>query len=150
MNIKIADFGMAALQLEGKMLTTSCGSPHYACPEIIRGEKYDGAPADIWSCGIILFALLVGYLPFDDPNVRVLLSKVKAGVFSIPPHVSPAAADLIKRMLVLDSSKRITVAKACNSRFQKFMLILGFKGVFRKKRRKASKKKKANPLFTEY
>jgi serine/threonine protein kinase len=76
LNIKVADFGMASLQVTGKMLETSCGSPHYASPEIIKGVKYDGAAADIWSCGVILYALLTGNLPFDDENIRRLLSKV--------------------------------------------------------------------------
>ncbi|MPC24511.1 Serine/threonine-protein kinase BRSK2 [Portunus trituberculatus] len=74
-SIRIADFGMASLQPEGSMLETSCGSPHYACPEVIRGEKYDGRRADVWSCGVILYALLVGALPFDDDNLRQLLEK---------------------------------------------------------------------------
>ncbi|KOB71647.1 Uncharacterized protein OBRU01_13383, partial [Operophtera brumata] len=75
-NIKIADFGMASLQPAGSLLETSCGSPHYACPEVIRGEKYDGRRADVWSCGVILYALLVGALPFDDDNLRQLLEKL--------------------------------------------------------------------------
>nr|XP_019810029.1 PREDICTED: serine/threonine-protein kinase BRSK2 [Bos indicus] len=62
-NIRIADFGMASLQVGDSLLETSCGSPHYACPEVIRGEKYDGRKADVWSCGVILFALLVVRLP---------------------------------------------------------------------------------------
>ncbi len=100
---------MASIQGPGRMLETSCGSPHYASPEIIKGIKYDGPAADIWSCGVILYALLTGNLPFDDENIRRLLSKVKAGMYFIPDHVSPIAKDLIKRMLIIDPEKRITV-----------------------------------------
>ncbi|KAJ3302415.1 hypothetical protein HDU76_005524 [Blyttiomyces sp. JEL0837] len=109
LNVKVADFGMASLQVTGKMLETSCGSPHYASPEIIKGIKYDGPSADIWSCGVILYALLTGNLPFDDENIRRLLGKVKSGMYFIPEHVSPPARDLIKRMLVVDPDKRITM-----------------------------------------
>jgi serine/threonine protein kinase len=84
-------------------------SPHYASPEIIRGIKYDGPAADIWSCGVILYALLTGNLPFDDDDIRKLLGKVKAGVFSIPVYVNPRAQSLIKKMLTVDPEKRITV-----------------------------------------
>lgn len=69
-DIKIADFGMANSQGQGKMLLTSCGSPHYAAPEIVKGIHYNGNESDIWSCGIILYALLTGNLPFDDENIR--------------------------------------------------------------------------------
>ncbi|KAL7749066.1 serine/threonine-protein kinase gin4 [Sorochytrium milnesiophthora] len=106
-NIKLADFGMASLQQTGKMLETSCGSPHYASPEIIRGVKYDGALSDIWSCGVILYALLSGNLPFDDDNIRRLLSKVKTGKYFMPPHIPVAAQDLISRMLQVDPERRI-------------------------------------------
>ncbi|KAG5520087.1 hypothetical protein PMAC_001163 [Pneumocystis sp. 'macacae'] len=106
-NIKIADFGMAALQPFDRMLETSCGSPHYASPEIVAGKIYHGAPSDIWSCGIILFALLTGHLPFDDENVRQLLLKVKAGQFVMPSKISPEGKDLIWRMLDINPHTRI-------------------------------------------
>ncbi|XP_064602017.1 LOW QUALITY PROTEIN: serine/threonine-protein kinase BRSK2-like [Liolophura sinensis] len=108
-NIRVADFGMASLQVEGSMLETSCGSPHYACPEVIRGEKYDGRKADVWSCGVILYALLVGALPFDDDNLRQLLEKVKKGVFHIPHFVPPDCQDLLRGMIEVDPEKRLTL-----------------------------------------
>ncbi|SCV67531.1 BQ2448_5142 [Microbotryum intermedium] len=108
-NIKIADFGMAALERGGKLLETSCGSPHYASPEIVAGRNYHGASSDIWSCGIILFALLTGRLPFDDENIRNLLAKVKVGRFTMPAELSDDAKDLIKKMLEVDPEKRITM-----------------------------------------
>ncbi|XP_076255585.1 BRSK family serine/threonine-protein kinase sugar-free frosting isoform X1 [Rhynchophorus ferrugineus] len=110
-NIKIADFGMASLQPMGSMLETSCGSPHYACPEVIRGEKYDGRKADVWSCGVILYALLVGALPFDDDNLRQLLEKVKRGVFHIPHFVPPDCQSLLRGMIEVNPEKRLTLAE---------------------------------------
>uniref|UniRef100_A0A3B3HRL7 Protein kinase domain-containing protein n=1 Tax=Oryzias latipes TaxID=8090 RepID=A0A3B3HRL7_ORYLA len=108
-NIRIADFGMASLQVGDSLLETSCGSPHYACPEVIRGEKYDGRKADVWSCGVILFALLVGALPFDDDNLRNLLEKVKLGVFHMPHFIPPDCQNLLRGMIEVDSSKRLTL-----------------------------------------
>ncbi|KAK3848633.1 MAG: kinase-like domain-containing protein [Linnemannia gamsii] len=108
-NVKIADFGMASLQKSGRLLETSCGSPHYASPEVVTGMKYDGSSSDIWSCGIILYALLTGHLPFDDENIRQLLSKVKAGKFYMPTDISASARDLISRMLTVNPRRRITM-----------------------------------------
>ncbi|XP_077568898.1 serine/threonine-protein kinase BRSK2-like isoform X3 [Stigmatopora nigra] len=108
-NIRIADFGMASLQVGENLLETSCGSPHYACPEVIRGEKYDGRKADAWSCGVILFALLVGALPFDDDNLRNLLEKVKLGIFHMPHFIPPECQNLLKGMIEVDASKRLTL-----------------------------------------
>uniref|UniRef100_A0AAY4CYS2 Protein kinase domain-containing protein n=1 Tax=Denticeps clupeoides TaxID=299321 RepID=A0AAY4CYS2_9TELE len=109
-NIRIADFGMASLQVGDSLLETSCGSPHYACPEVIRGEKYDGRKADVWSCGVILFALLVGALPFDDDNLRNLLEKVKLGVFHMPHFIPPDCQNLLRGMIEVDATKRLTVS----------------------------------------
>ncbi|SMN21406.1 similar to Saccharomyces cerevisiae YDR507C GIN4 Protein kinase involved in bud growth and assembly of the septin ring [Maudiozyma saulgeensis] len=110
-NIKIADFGMAALETEDKLLETSCGSPHYAAPEIVSGIPYHGFASDIWSCGVILFALLTGRLPFDedDGNIRNLLLKVQAGQFEMPDEdeCSKEAQDLLSKILVVDPTKRI-------------------------------------------
>jgi BR serine/threonine kinase len=108
-NIKIADFGFARF-LKSNVADTSCGSPHYAAPEIVRGETYDGRAADVWSCGVILYALLAGYLPFDDANVRNLLTKVKQG-FYVMPKFSDPFKDLISRMLTIDSRQRITLSQ---------------------------------------
>eukprot|EP00002_Diphylleia_rotans_P035348 TRINITY_DN76_c0_g7_i1.p1 TRINITY_DN76_c0_g7~~TRINITY_DN76_c0_g7_i1.p1 ORF type:complete len:650 (-),score=133.19 TRINITY_DN76_c0_g7_i1:1907-3856(-) len=108
-SIKIADFGMASLNRRGSMLETSCGSPHYASPQVVMGIKYDGMQADVWSCGVILYALVTGRLPFDDPNIKKLLSKVKVGTFQMPEDIDPRVKDLINRMLTVDPDKRITI-----------------------------------------
>ena len=114
-NVKIADFGMAAWQINASgttdLMKTSCGSPHYAAPEIIKGDPYDGSAADIWSCGVILYAMLTAQLPFDDDDLPELLDKVIAGRFTIPSFVDPLAQNLIKRMLVVNARKRITMAE---------------------------------------
>ncbi|KAI5996299.1 hypothetical protein EDD15DRAFT_2365126 [Pisolithus albus] len=107
--IKIADWGMAAFAPPPLRLETSCGSPHYASPEIINGFKYAGSATDIWSCGVILFALLTGRLPFDDKDVRTLLAKVRGGKYEIPAYVDPLAKDLLTRMLIVDVRRRITI-----------------------------------------
>uniref|UniRef100_G3U4Z1 BR serine/threonine kinase 1 n=1 Tax=Loxodonta africana TaxID=9785 RepID=G3U4Z1_LOXAF len=111
-NIRIADFGMASLQVGDSLLETSCGSPHYACPEVIKGEKYDGRRADMWSCGVILFALLVGALPFDDDNLRQLLEKVKRGVFHMPHFIPPDCQSLLRGMIEVEPEKRLSVSWA--------------------------------------
>ncbi|XP_053475461.1 serine/threonine-protein kinase BRSK1 isoform X2 [Ictalurus furcatus] len=108
-NIRVADFGMASLQVGDSLLETSCGSPHYACPEVIRGEKYDGRRADVWSCGVILFALLVGALPFDHDNLRQLLEKVKSGVFHMPHFIPPECQALLRGMIEVNPEKRLTL-----------------------------------------
>jgi 5'-AMP-activated protein kinase catalytic alpha subunit len=75
--IKIVDFGLSNIMMDGKWLNTSCGSPNYASPEVLSGRQYVGSEADIWSCGVILFALLAGYLPFDEEQMPKLFRKIK-------------------------------------------------------------------------
>ena len=113
-DIKLADFGFAT-HMHGisdgteNWADTACGSPHYASPEVIQGHRYQGPQADIWSCGVMLFALLTGGLPFDGESVPQLLRNVKTGRFSVPKWVDPAAADLIKSMLVLNPADRMGI-----------------------------------------
>lgn len=113
-NVKIADFGMAALQPSGHWLNTSCGSPHYAAPEIIYGRRYRGDKADIWSCGIILFALLTGYLPFDGGDLSSTLRLVKLGKYTLPVWLSVESADLIQRILQKRPEDRVTIQDMWN------------------------------------
>ena len=101
---------MAALQPADRWLNTSCGSPHYAAPEIIYGRKYRGDKADIWSVGIILFAMLNGFLPFDGGDLSATLRLVKKGEYFLPPSLSPEAADLIQRILQKRPEDRISMA----------------------------------------
>ncbi|KAJ6443984.1 CAMK/CAMKL/GIN4 protein kinase [Purpureocillium lavendulum] len=108
--IKIADFGMAALhQTDTHHLATACGSPHYAAPELLKNRQYRGDRADIWSLGVILYAMLSATLPFDDPDLRVMMAKTKKGHYEMPRGISPEAADLIRRMLQVNPDRRITL-----------------------------------------
>ncbi|XP_027123585.1 SNF1-related protein kinase catalytic subunit alpha KIN10-like [Coffea eugenioides] len=108
-NVKIADFGLSNIMRDGHFLKTSCGSPNYAAPEVVSGKLYAGPEVDVWSCGVILYALLCGTLPFDDENIPNLFKKIKGGIYTLPSHLSPGARDLIPRMLVVDPMKRITI-----------------------------------------
>mmetsp|Transcript_43989 Transcript_43989/g.113929 ORF Transcript_43989/g.113929 Transcript_43989/m.113929 type:complete len:517 (+) Transcript_43989:331-1881(+) len=111
MHVKIADFGLSNVMRDGRFLKTSCGSPNYAAPEVISGKLYAGPEVDVWSCGVILYALLCGSLPFDDENIPNLFKKIKGGIFHLPTHLSPGARDIIPRMLLVDPLKRITIAE---------------------------------------
>jgi serine/threonine protein kinase len=110
-NIKLADFGLSNLMRDGEFLRTSCGSPNYAAPEVISGHLYAGPEVDVWSCGVILYALLCGSLPFDDESIPNLFKKIKSGMYSLPTHLSQLAKNLIPRMLEVDPMKRITIAE---------------------------------------
>ena len=113
-NIKLADFGLSNVVHDGEFLRTSCGSPNYAAPEVISGNLYAGPEVDVWSCGVILYALLCGTLPFDDESIPNLFKKIKAGMYSLPAHLSQLSRDLILRMLVVDPMRRITFQEIRN------------------------------------
>jgi 5'-AMP-activated protein kinase catalytic alpha subunit len=108
-NIKIADFGLSNVAYDGDFLRTSCGSPNYAAPEVISGSLYAGPEVDVWSCGVILYALLCGTLPFDDESIPNLFKKIKSGMYSLPSYLSQPARDLILKMLVADPMNRISI-----------------------------------------
>ena len=115
-DVKIADFGMAALhQSPDHKLKTSCGSPHYAAPEIIRGATYRGDKVDIWSLGVILYATLAGRLPFDVEGGRdflqPLLAKIRKGAYEMPPEFSGEAQSLIFRILQVNPRDRINLSQ---------------------------------------
>lgn len=109
LNVKIADFGLSNVMRDGHFLKTSCGSPNYAAPEVISGKLYAGPEVDVWSCGVILYALLCGSLPFDDENISNLFKKIKGGIYTLPSHLSAGARDLIPRMLLVDPLNRYTI-----------------------------------------
>ncbi|KAL5107235.1 5'-AMP-activated protein kinase catalytic subunit alpha-2 [Taenia crassiceps] len=108
-NVKIADFGLSNIMQDGEFLRTSCGSPNYAAPEVISGKLYAGPEVDVWSCGVILYALLCGTLPFDEEHIPTLFKKIKAGFFHMPEWLGASVRDLLKKMLTVDPIKRISI-----------------------------------------
>lgn len=115
----VTDFGFANqfTEITGDLMSTSCGSPVYAAPELVMtGRLYAGKGVDIWSCGIILYAMLCGYLPFDDDiknpngdNIGRLYRYIMANPPKYPSHLSSLSKDLIGNMLIPDPSKRCTL-----------------------------------------
>ncbi|KAJ8511643.1 hypothetical protein OPV22_002077 [Ensete ventricosum] len=111
-NIKISDFGLSALPRHlgnDGLLHTTCGSPNYIAPEILSNRGYDGARSDIWSCGVILYVILTGYLPFDDRNLAVLYQKIVRGDTKIPRWLSPGAQNILRRILDPNPITRMNV-----------------------------------------
>ncbi|KAI8442332.1 hypothetical protein MSG28_005863 [Choristoneura fumiferana] len=109
MHVKIADFGLSNMMMDGEFLRTSCGSPNYAAPEVISGKLYAGPEVDVWSCGVILYALLCGTLPFDDEHVPTLFRKIKSGIFPIPEYLNKSVVSLLCTTLQVDPMKRASI-----------------------------------------
>ncbi|KAG7458842.1 hypothetical protein MATL_G00224830 [Megalops atlanticus] len=110
-NLKLIDFGLCAKPKGGLgyELKTCCGSPAYAAPELIQGKAYIGSEADVWSMGVLLFALLCGYLPFDDDNCMVLYRKITRGKYDNPHWLSPGSILLLNQMMQVEPKRRLTV-----------------------------------------
>ena len=117
--LKITDFGLAALKgsdddpesvLESLTLHTRCGTPQYASPEVIKGDAsgYSGDKVDMWGCGIILYVLTAGRLPFDSPNADRMASDIIRCDVHYPPNLSDSLVDLIKKLLHPNAKERYT------------------------------------------
>jgi 5'-AMP-activated protein kinase, catalytic alpha subunit len=113
-NLKVSDFGLSALaeskRVDG-LLHTTCGTPAYVAPEVISRKGYDGAKADVWSCGVILFVLLAGYLPFHDQNLMEMYRKIGKAEYKFPHWFSPDVRRLLTRILDPNPSTRITTQR---------------------------------------
>ena len=126
--LKIIDFGLSNYYDKNKLLSTPCGSPCYASPELLSGEKYDGIMIDIWSTGIILYAMLCGYLPFDEDNIDILYQNILDCELEIPDYLEEDSVDLIKKILVINPANRIDIKGIKNHKFY----IKGKEEFFRK------------------
>jgi serine/threonine protein kinase len=110
-NIKISDFGLSNIMEPGKRFNTFCGSLHYACPEILRGEEYVGPGVDIWSIGVILYCLVVGRQPWDAENAEGLIHAILEDGLEVPSGLSDDCVDLLLQMLRVSEYDRIPIAK---------------------------------------
>ncbi|KAI3692106.1 hypothetical protein L6452_31915 [Arctium lappa] len=111
-DLKITDFGFSALPEQKRydgLLHTQCGTPAYVAPEVLRKKGYDGAKADIWSCGVVLYVLLAGFLPFQDENLMNLYRKIFKAEYEFPPWFSPETRKLISKLLMADPERRISI-----------------------------------------
>ncbi|XP_073420814.1 serine/threonine-protein kinase SIK1 isoform X2 [Dendrobates tinctorius] len=111
MDVKLADFGFGNFYIEGRPLNTWCGSPPYAAPEVFQGKEYEGPLLDVWSLGVVLYVLLCGSFPFDGPNLPAVRQRVLDGRFRIPYYMSQDCESLLRRMLVVDPAKRLSIAQ---------------------------------------
>lgn len=108
--IKIVDFGLSnTYKTKQDTLKTACGSPCYAAPEMIAGKRYNGLGVDIWSSGVVLYAMICGYLPFEDPVTSKLYKKIMWADYEIPEWLSWAAIDMLARVLNTDPDQRYTI-----------------------------------------
>jgi len=115
-NIKIVDFGLSERLLGDAKLDSICGTPLYMSPELMKGEKYDGS-TDVWSLGVVLYAMVCGFLPFSARNLPDLSAKVCNGFYTIPSFLSESLADLIQSMLTVKPMDRLSLESIQNHRW---------------------------------
>nr|XP_023875688.1 CBL-interacting serine/threonine-protein kinase 24 [Quercus suber] len=109
-NLKVSDFGLSALPQQGVgLLYTTCGTPNYVAPEVLSNQGYDGAAADVWSCGVILYVLMAGYLPFSETDLPTLYKKINAAEFSCPYWFPLEVNSLIHKILNPNPKERIRI-----------------------------------------
>lgn len=116
-DLKVTDFGLSAVTDQIRhdgLLHTLCGTPAYVAPEILAKKGYDGAKVDVWSCGVILFVLNAGYLPFNDTNLMTMYRKIYKGEFRCPKWTSPELRRFLSRILDPNPNTRITVHEILN------------------------------------
>lgn len=117
-NLKVSDFGLSALaesKRQDGLLHTTCGTPAYVAPEVISRKGYDGSKADIWSCGVILYTLLTGHLPFQDSNLMGMYRKISKAEFKVPNWFGPEVRRLLSKILDPNPTTRISLAKIMGS-----------------------------------
>lgn len=107
--VKICDFGVSKIIKKGQVIKEQCGTPAYLAPEIIVDQGYEGYFVDIWSLGVLLFAMLCGTVPFKAPTLEELHKFILAGEFKIPDHLSDDAKNLIRGMIKLEPNKRLNI-----------------------------------------
>ncbi|KAM0852911.1 hypothetical protein ACQ4PT_051437 [Festuca glaucescens] len=119
-NLKISDFGLSAWPAQGgTLLRTTCGIPNYVAPEVLSHKGYDGALADTWSCGVILYVLLAGYLPFDEVDLTTLYGKIESAEYSFPAVFPSGVKSLIRRILDPKPDTRIRIEEVRNDEWFK-------------------------------
>ena len=107
--IKISDFGLSTFFTKDNFLQTACGTPSYAPPEMLEGLQYNGEASDIWSCGIILYAMLCGSLPFTESKEDIIVEKIKKHEYKIPDYLSKEAQDILNHILKINPIERYTI-----------------------------------------
>ena len=113
-NIKLCDFGVGKMVHEGEILTDQCGTPAYIAPEILENKGYEGPPVDLWSSGVVLYAMLSGTVPFKANNINDLQNMIMTGNFKEINDISKESNDLLHKLLQVNPKKRITIDEALN------------------------------------